>query len=157
MLPKVYVETTVPSYLTAPASRDVIRAGQQAVTKLLWDQKKSLYQWFTSQLVLNESAAGDPTLARDRINWLSKIPILDQTDDTVAVAEMLLAELPFPPSATADAFHIAIACTNRMDFLLSWNCKHIANPAFAVRIADIASRKGYRGPVLCTPYELLGE
>jgi hypothetical protein len=156
MKPTVYIETTVPSYLTAWPSRDLTRAAEQQWTRDWWDCK-DVYELRVSSLVMQECNAGDPDAAADRRKALADIPILETTDAAEALAATLMLQVRLPDKALADALHIAIAAVNGIEFLLTWNCKHIANAVLRPRIEAVCRKAGYEPPVICTPQELLGE
>jgi len=153
---RLYLETTVPSYLTARSSRDLIRASHQQITREWWEIRRADFEIFISQLVLDEAAAGDPAAARERLAVLKDLPQLDITDDVAALAEALVASLALPAKASTDAAHIALAAVHGMHFLLTWNCTHIANAEMAVSIARVCQERGWTAPVICTPEELMG-
>jgi predicted nucleic acid-binding protein len=155
MKPTVYIETTVPSYLTAWPSRDVVRAGEQQVTRDWW-ARRSAYELRVSSLVLLECGAGDAEAAALRLAALDGVPVLSQTPEAEALAEILLREIPLPARAAADALHIAVAAVHGISYLMTWNCTHIANAALRPRIEELCRRSGYEPPVICTPRELLG-
>jgi predicted nucleic acid-binding protein len=154
--PKLYIETTVPSYLTAWPSRDLIRAGHQQITQEWWRTRRADFDLHVSQLVLDEAAAGDAKAARERIVALKDIPLLDLTDEVDDLAAALFRSLSLPPKATTDAAHIAVAAVHGMHFLLTWNCNHIANAEMAVAIETVCREHGFECPVICTPEELMG-
>ena len=156
MKPTVYVETTVPSYLTAWPSRDVVRAGEQQVTRDWW-ARRSGFDLRVSSLVLLECGAGDSNAAALRLAALDGVPVLAQTAEAETLAETLLREVPLPAKAAADALHIAVAAVNGVSYLLTWNCTHIANATLRPRIEALCRRSGFEPPVICTPMELLGE
>lgn len=156
MRPTPYVETTIPSYLTAWPSREVVRAGYQQLTRDWWARRHE-YELFASSLVHSECGAGDPEAAASRLAALTGIELLAQTAAVDALAGELLRGVPLPPQATSDALHIAIAAAHGMDYLVTWNCAHIANAALRPRIEAVCRRFGYEPPVICTPQELLGE
>ena len=108
-----------------------------------------------SQSVLIEAANGDPDAARRRIDILEGIPILDNTEEADGLAQELLDGVPLPPKAELDALHIAIATVHGMDYLLTWNCRHIANAKHRARIETICYNAGYEPPIICTPSELM--
>ena len=110
-----------------------------------------------SQLVLDEAKAGDPDASRERLNVLRPFPLLDIAPEVIWLASALLESGKVPQKAATDAAHIAIATVHRMDFLLTWNCVHIANAAIAKALGSICREHGYECPVICTPEELLGE
>jgi hypothetical protein len=155
MKPTVYVETTVPSYLTAWPSRDVVRAGEQQVTRDWWERRTD-FELRVSSLVLLECGAGDSEAAALRLAALDGVPVLAQTPEAETLADTLLREVPLPAKAAADALHIAVAAVNGVGYLLTWNCTHIANATLRPRIEAICRQLGYEPPVICTPKELLG-
>jgi hypothetical protein len=157
MKPKLYLETTVPSYLTAWPSRDLIRAGHQQITREWWQARRADFDIYISQLVLDEASAGDAQAARDRVGVLQKLPLLDLTQEVTDLAADLKSELALPPKAITDAAHIAIAAVHGMDFLLTWNCTHIANAEMFPHITLICNERGFPAPVICTPEELMGK
>jgi hypothetical protein len=154
MKPRVYLETTVPSYLTAWPSRDLLRAAHQQMTREWWD-RRAAFDLFVSPQVLIECEAGDPTAASDRLDALAGIPLLDQTAQVSALAEALVREVPIPPKVAADAVHIATAAVHGMQYLLTWNCTHIANATLRPRIEAVCRAIGCEPPLICTPQELL--
>ena len=156
MKPKIYLETTVPSYLPAWPSRDLIRAGHQQITKEWWQTRREHFDLYISQFVLDEAAAGDATAARERLAALHDLPLLDLTDEVGDLAATLVTSLALPGKAATDAAHIAIAAVHGMHFLLTWNCAHIANAEMAVAIETACRERGFSCPVICTPEELMG-
>ena len=157
MRPTVYVETSIISYLAARPSRDLITAAHQQVTHVWWRERRSDFDLYVSQVVLDEAAAGDPDAAMRRAGLLADLPLLDIAPEAAELAVSLSERVPLPPRAAADAAHIAIAAYHRIDFLLTWNSAHIANAELRPRIEDICRQRGFRPPVLCTPDELMGE
>ena len=154
-LPRLYIETTIPSYLTARLSRDTILAGQQETTRLWWENKRVDYDLYVSELVLEETAAGDPAMAVARHAALAGLPQLAQTPEVDALAARLLEQGIIPPSAAPDAEHIALAAVHAMNFLLTWNCKHIANAVHRRRVEAVCAEAGLVCPIICTPYHLM--
>jgi len=152
----VYIETSIVSYLAAYLSRDLITAAHQQITHAWWQERRPEFLIFASQVVLDESAAGDPQMASKRLEILKDLPRLEITPGVADLAAALIVQLPLPPRAGADAAHIATAAYHGMNFLLTWNCSHIANAALRPRIEKICGEQGYTAPVLCTPEELLG-
>lgn len=157
MLPRVYVETTIPSYLTAWASRDIVRLAEQQLTRDWWADHRLDYNLVVSQFVLDECAAGDPQAAADRLAAIAVIPLIDVTGEGVALARELVAGMRLPPRAEEDANHVAVAAVHAVDYLLTWNCTHLANPALRRRVDRICQGRGFRPPVICTPREFLAE
>jgi PIN domain-containing protein len=156
MRPTVYIETSIISYLVAHPSRDLITAAHQQITHTWWQEHRPEFLIFASQVVLDESAAGDPQMASKRMEILKDVPLLEITPEVAELAAALIMRLPLPPRAGADAAHIAVAAYHGMNFLLTWNCSHIANAVLRPRIEKVCKEQGYSAPVLCTPEELLG-
>jgi hypothetical protein len=134
MKPKVYIETSVISYLTARISRDLIVAGHQRLTQEWWATRREAFDVSVSQVVFEEASAGDPEAARERLVVLTTLPLLELSEEAVALAKDLIGIGPLPARAEVDALHIAIAVTNQVDYLLTWNCKHLANAALRHQI-----------------------
>lgn len=153
--PKVYLETTIPSYLTAWTSRDLVMAAHQQVTREWWDNRRQDFDLFISQLVLQEVGAGDSDAAVRRLDLVRQFPALKVVEAADDLAEELVRRVPLPERAALDALHIAIAAVGGMDYLLTWNCKHIANAAYQPRIGSVCRALGYEPPVICTPEALL--
>jgi predicted nucleic acid-binding protein len=153
MKPTVYVETTIPSYLTAWPSKDVVRAAHQQITREWWAQR-ALYDLYISRLVVNECESGDPVAAQERLAAIVDIPLVEQTTEVARIANLLIIEIPLPEKASADAIHIASAAVHGIDYLLTWNCSHIANVMFRTKIELVCRREGYNPPLICTPEEL---
>jgi hypothetical protein len=157
MKAKVYLETTIPSYLVARPSRDLLIAAHQQLTREWWESRGPQFDLFVSEPVLDEAAAGDAILAKKRLALLADIGVLALTDGILKLAKSLVAEGPIPPKAGGDALHIAIATAYACEYLLTWNCRHIAN-AEIQRAARLVVRKhGFELPTICTPEELMGE
>lgn len=154
-LPRLYVETTVPSYLVARRSRDLRIAADQETTEEWWETRRSEYQLFILEAVLDEAKSGDPQLASKRLALLGGIPRLSLTADAGMLAKRLLSSGIIPPKAAPDALHIALAATHRLDFLLTWNCRHIHNLKLERRIEAECRAAGFACPIICTPAELM--
>ena len=157
MKARLYLETTIPSYLTSRPSRDLIIAGHQEITREWWEKRRDAFQLYISQLVLDEASAGDPVAARERLKALQDLPLLDITHEAAELASSILASGKIPRKAATDATHIAIAAVHGMDFLVTWNCVHIANATIAKALALICWEHAFDCPVICTPEELMGE
>jgi hypothetical protein len=155
-LPSVYVETSVVSYLSARESSSLIGAAHQLVTRRWWD-RRNLYRCFVSDVVIRECRAGDPTAALRRLDAIRECSSLAINDQAIEIAEALLDLGIVPKKAAEDALHVAIATAHGMDFLLTWNCRHIANPVIQAGIAAHLENVGLLLPFICTPEELLGE
>ena len=155
MKPKLYLETTIASYLTAWPSRDLVMAANQETTREWWATRRSDFEIYVSQIVIKESSAGDEDAAKRRLLVLESFPRLDITEDVEALAATLMMEVPLPPKAQADALHIAVAAVHHINYLLTWNCTHIANATLRSRIEAVCREAGYEPPVVCTPQEML--
>ena len=152
----VYLETSVVSYLTALGSRDLVSAAHQEVTRAWWAGRQA-FDVYISQFVLDEAGAGDPNAASRRLVALEGLPLLEVTDDVFGLASRLIADGGLPVKARVDAFHVAVATVHGVDYLLSWNCTHIANASLRTKIESICRASGFRPPVICTPIELTEE
>ena len=151
---RVYIETTFVSYLTARPSRDVVIAGHQQITHEWWDQVRADFELCTSQLVLQEAGSGDPEAAQERLVILKAMVLVDTTAAAVQLAEELVRAKALPDKAADDALHIAIAANQRIPYLLTWNCRHMANATMRPVIEAVCASKGYKVPIICTPEEL---
>ncbi len=151
----LYVETSIVSYLAGKASRDLLIAACQQATRDWWQDQRERYELFTSQLVVAEAAAGDPESAKRRLAYLEGIPELLVTTEVRDLARTLVTEGALPPKAAAHALHIAVAAVHRMDLLLTWNCRHIDNPATKPMVRSVCLTAGYACPEICTPIEIL--
>ncbi len=156
MKPRVYVETTVASYLVARPSRDVVLRAHQRLTEQWWTDERPKYDLYASPLVVQEASAGDVEMIRRRLDVLRAMPLLSVTEEATALARVLIERGPLPDKAEADALHIALAAVHGADYLLTWNCKHIANARMRPYVETLCRAEGYVPPVLCTPEELIG-
>lgn len=154
-MPRVYIETTVISYLVARPSNDVRVAAAQVATVDWWETRRRMFDVHVSEFVLAESGRGDPGAAHERLEAISGIPRLEVTEAARELTRGLLQQGAVPVSAEVDAYHIATAATNGMDYLLTWNCTHIANAARRSSIEAVCRRHGYEPPIICTPAELM--
>ena len=153
----VYIETSIPSYLTGRPSRDVRAAAWQQITNQWWEQEKDKYLLYISELVLAEATAGDASAAQKRLDSLSGIPELGISDKAKNLAANLVREGGIPKHSEADALHVAIASVHDVDYFLTWNCRHINNASMKPVIRSICAVAGYTCPEICTPLELLSE
>ncbi len=150
-----YIETSVISYLTARPSRDVVIAAYQEITREWWLYASERFNLVASELVVSEAGAGDPDAAHIRLEALKTVTLLDAAPEAERLALALVDLGAVPRQAAEDAAHIAIAATNGVDLLVTWNFRHIANAAMRARIERACRREGYEPPVICTPNELL--
>ncbi|SPF42749.1 conserved hypothetical protein [Candidatus Sulfopaludibacter sp. SbA4] len=157
MQAKLYLETTIPSCLAGWPSRDLLVAARQRITRDWWESRRSEFDLYVSELVLQEVRAGDAHLANQRLEILKGVPILAVGDEIRKLAEDLIAKGPIPRKAAGDAAHIAIATVYGCEYLLTWNCRHIANAELHRAIRRVVEESGYEVPSLCTPEELMGE
>ena len=154
---RVYLETTIVSYLAARPSRDLIVAAHQELTREWWDVRRSDFELHMSQLVLDEASGGDPTAARRRLDLLEGIPRVPITEQAIRLAEDLVRSGLMPSKAAGDALHVAVATAHQMDVLLTWNCRHLANAELVQDIGRHLRSLDMEPPVLCTPAELMGD
>jgi len=156
MRKRIYIETTIASYLTARPSRDLVRAARQQMTSEWWDVRRAEFDLHVSQVVVDEAAGGDPEAAELRLHLLVGVPRVAITEEVEALAASLLHTHALPEKAAEDALHIALATVHGMDFLLTWNCAHIANAEMMPAIRSTILAAGYACPEICTPEEMLG-
>jgi hypothetical protein len=154
---RLYVETSIISYLTGQPSRDIVTAARQQLTRDWWQTKRGRFELYISEYVLTEAASGDEQAAARRLSVLEGIPELELGGETARLAESFLAQGALPQKAAIDALHIAAAVSSGMDFLLTWNFKHLANAALRSLIDRICRSQGYEPCVICTPEELSEE
>jgi len=155
MKPKLYIETSVVSYLAARRSKDVVMAGQQTSTQRFWKEKKRNYQVFASKLVWQEAAQGDPQAVERRLKFIRPLRWLQVTSEVLQLSQALVGNKALPANAAADATHIALGAVYKMEFLLTWNFTHINNPATEEQVRVVCRRHGFHCPVICTPDQLL--
>jgi hypothetical protein len=153
--PTLYLETTIPSYLTARPSRDPLMARHQRITREWWDSRRSAFDIRISQHVLDEVEAGKPDAARRRREVLTAFHVLTSKEHSAVLSRQLATECRLPARAATDAAHIAVAAVHAIDFLLTWNCRHMANTGLLPRIMHICDRAGYTCPLICTPEKLM--
>ena len=152
----VYIETSVISYLTARPSRDVVIAGRQAISQDWWQYERQRFELRISALVEEEISRGDSSAAVRRLDFVAGIPSLVIAENAVELAQNLIEKGAIPKGSEEDALHIAIAATQGVDYLLTWNFKHINNAETKLHIVKIVESFGYACPQLCSPEELGG-
>ena len=157
MKPLLYLETTIPSYLTSRPSRDLIVAARQQITLDWWLRRRDDFRVFVSQIVLDEAAEGDRQAATARLSTMKRLPLLAVNEDVISLTQMLIKRKALPKKATRDAGHIAVSAVHGMHFLLTWNCTHLANAEIFESVGAVCASEGYRCPIICTPAELLGQ
>ena len=156
MKQRVYIETTIVSYLTGRLSKEVILLAQQKLTREWWKDHRQRYDLYTSQFVVDEASDGNPEEARKRLDVLKGLMELPGTAEALALAERIVAAGLMPERAGTDALHLAMVTVNDLDVLLTWNCRHLANADILLQIGRFLRRNGYEPPLVVTPYELMG-
>ena len=154
---RVYIETTIPSYLAAWPSRDLLQAARQQITHDWWSNHRQNYDLCICQTVIDEAEAGDADAAERRMPFLHNLPLLDLTEAVNDVAKAIMDSALLPQKAARDAIHIGVSSVHGIDILLTWNCRHIANAAIMKELGAIVAACGHAMPILCTPEELLGD
>jgi len=152
----VYIESTIPSYITAKESKDVIKAARQSMTKLFWEQERAKYRLIVSQYVIDECKLGDPGAAQKRLSLITDIPVLEESDEVNRLAAIYQNLLGIPEKAKADSFHLAICVIAKVHYLLSWNCAHLGFNAY-LKIREYNEKHGLWTPLLVTPEYFLNQ
>ncbi len=155
MKPKVYIETTIISYLAARPSRDLIVAGHQQITHEWWQTARPNFAAVSSQLVAREAGAGDSEAAAARLAFLTELTLLEISEEALMLAQQLLQSKAIPQEFPEDALHVAVAVVNGIEYLLTWNYKHLANAGMRSKIEATCRDLGYEAVVICTPEELM--
>ncbi|MBI1988557.1 MAG: type II toxin-antitoxin system VapC family toxin [Betaproteobacteria bacterium] len=157
MSERVYLETSIISYLAAHPSRDLVTAARQQLTHEWWARRRSAFEVCISELVVAEAAAGDPDAAARRAQLIRDLPSLSISEEAIALARNLVQSAGLPARAAVDALHISLAAFHGIDYLLTWNSTHIANAELRPKVERACRDNGYEPPVLCTPDELMGD
>ncbi|MDT8391560.1 MAG: type II toxin-antitoxin system VapC family toxin [Lentisphaeria bacterium] len=152
--PSVYIETSIPSYLTARPSNDLRVMANQSATLDWWETSRQKYDLFISEFVTAEASKGHPEAAARRLEAIEDFPELEVTLEVEKLAQALIAEGPLPKGSEIDAYHISVATVNGMHYLLTWNCTHIANAVMRPKVETVCRFHGYEPPIICTPAEL---
>ncbi len=155
--PKVYLETSFVSVLTARPSRDVLAAANQTLSFEWWETRRAHFDVLISAAVRAEAQRGNPEAARRRLELIADLPMLEADANALDLQKALIARGALPTKAEIDAFHVAIAAINGIDYLLTWNCAHIANAVMRPLIEAVCRESGYQPPIICTPSELMGD
>jgi hypothetical protein len=155
MKPRLYLETTIPSYLAAKPSRDLRLAADQQTTQEWWALRRGDFDLFVSKMVLREVTLGNPVYAAARVEKLKGIAVLSDVPLAAELAKGMLSDGIIPVVAANDAVHLGLAAAHGMDFLLTWNCRHLNNRALDRRIRRLCQSFGLDCPVICTPAELM--
>ena len=150
----VYIETSIIGYLTARSASDVVFQARQLLTRQWWDGRRASYDLLVSQLVIDEVSAGDEAAAQERLELVDGIPLLDAFQPAVeTLSDLLIDKHLLPAKAKTDAQHVAVATVFGVDYLLTWNCRHIANAERLPRIYSTLREEGYEPPLVVTPEE----
>ncbi len=152
---RIYIESTIPSYVVARPARDLLQAARQQITKDWWDLKRHEHELFIGRLVLDEIGFGEPQMARRRLELVADLALLQATREVRELTRTIMGSRLLPAKAVGDASHIALAIHHKMDILLTWNCRHIANAFILGRLRRLVEAAGYATPTICTPEELL--
>lgn len=152
---RIYIESTIPSYVVARPARDLLQAARQQLAKDWWEFERQKHELFSSQVVLDEIAFGEEEMAERRLETMRGIPLLRVSDEVKELASIILASRLLPATADRDATHIALASVYEMDMLLTWNSRHIANATIRQRLRKLVESAGFALPVICTPEELM--
>ncbi len=155
MKPSVYIETTIISYLTAKPSRDLVIAAHQQITSEWWADVRPQVDCYVSPFLIDEASRGDATYAQKRLAEIVGFTVLEVNEEIAGLAQQYFAALQIPEKAKIDAFHLAVAAWHKMDYLLSWNCKHIASGRVQKMMQKINARLRVHTPIVCTPEELM--
>ena len=152
----VYIETTVVGSVAGRMHPNPLIAARQSTSRAWWSDARTLYRLFVSQLVVDECLAGDPEAAQERLDELISIPRLNITDSAKDLADALMVGNAIPASEPRDALHVGIAAVHGIQYLVTWNFKHIANATLRQRINDVCRDAGHEPPIICTPEEIAG-
>ena len=151
----VYLETTFISYLVSLPSRDLIVAAHQQVTNDWWRNQRRKYECYISEIVIDESSAGDENEIQKRLKIIDELNLLELTKEVNELTKAIVKRGVIPPKAVRDAAYIAVATVHEVHYLLTWNCTHIANAHILRKIEKICLLSGFQMPTICTPENLL--
>lgn len=151
----IYIETSIVSYLRQRPSSQVVMAARQLLTHQWWNDERAKYQLVASQFVIDEATAGDSVLAAERLAALDGVPLLPLDPEIANIADEIMLRAILPPKARTDALHIAVVAHHRVQYLLTWNCRHIANGRILPRIHKVLNDLGIQVPIICTPEEMV--
>jgi predicted nucleic acid-binding protein len=157
LMETVYLETTIFSYLVARPSRDVRVAGHQQTTAEWWAKRRQEFICVVSDFLVAEIRRGDTAPSAERLRLAEGLPRLKTTQGVLRLAGQFVAAGALPNNAQGDALHLALAVAGGVNYLLTWNCTHLANAQLIGRMQEVASRAGWRLPAICTPDELMGD
>lgn len=155
--PTLYMETTIPSFLLAKPSRNLVANGRQELTRAWWRRDHARFEVFISETVLEEAMRGNRTAAAERLEFLKQFPMISANDDVRRLTGIYIARHIVPEVKPGDAVHLALTVIHRVQFLCTWNFKHLANAFMLQRLRNLHEKLGLFTPQVCTPEELLGE
>jgi len=153
--PKVYLDTSIPSVLTSRPSLDPRKAQWQRVTQEWWEFYRWQFDVYYSYYVEKEARKGDPHAAEQRVNTLKPFTKLEKLTAAEDFATRILSDCHLPAKAETDARHVALAAMQSLQYLLTWNCAHLANEHVQPKIRHICRKEGYTAPVILTPFEAI--
>jgi predicted nucleic acid-binding protein len=154
MKPRVYIETTIVGHLSSRLPGDPVVVGQMLATRKWWAESQERFELCTSEIVVGEASRGDAQAAAERLEKIAALPLVPIVAAAVELAELLLSRSALPAKARIDAVHVAVAATNSIEYLLTWNCRHLANATLRARIEQTCRDFGFLPPLICTPLEL---
>jgi predicted nucleic acid-binding protein len=152
----IYIETSVISYYTSWPSRDIIVLAHQEITRQWWAKALKRFEVYISEVVVEEARAGDPVAANKRLECISGYQNLELNERVEKMAQIYADQLNIPAKAIRDAAHMAVASVHNIDYLVTWNCTHLANAEIIKRLIKINKRHNIGTPIICTPEELMG-
>jgi hypothetical protein len=152
---RIYIESTIPSYIVARPARDLLQAARQQLTRDWWDLRRMRHELFTSQLVLKEIGFGEPAMAKRRLDIMLDIALLKAANEAHELTRHIMNSRLLPAKAEGDGAHIALATVHKMDILLTWNCRHIANAFILGPLCRLIESCGHVAPTICTPEEFV--
>lgn len=155
MKESIYLETTVVSYYTSRPSRDIIVLAHQEITRQWWPNAMKRYNVFISEIVVEEASFGDTEAAKRRLEELKDFPHLELNNKIEEIAQVYMDKLDIPEKSFRDAAHLAVASMHNIDYLVTWNCAHLANGEIIKKLMKINESFGFYTPIICTPEELM--
>jgi predicted nucleic acid-binding protein len=155
VLESAYLDTNIVGYVASRPSRDVVTLAHQQITREWWNGRRNHFDLHVSELVLFEAGRGDESAARERLDLLRGLPVLRIDASARALADKIFRATLLPDKAAADALHLALSAVNGMDYLVTWNCTHLANGAVLKVVNRVCVDNNYEPPIVCTPEELM--
>ncbi|MBI4745216.1 MAG: type II toxin-antitoxin system VapC family toxin [Deltaproteobacteria bacterium] len=155
MKESIYIETSVVSYYVSKPSRDLIVLAHQQITWEWWPKAVKRFNAYISEVVVEEAAAGNKESAEKRLKELKGFSHLELTERVEQIAHIYMEKLTIPKKALRDAAHLAVASVHNIDYLVTWNCVHLANGEIIKRLLKLNEKLKIKTPVICTPEELM--